>query len=221
MLLANHVAEGLVISNENNKLKCWAQEKRILADLLRINLNSQVPLVYLPIMNAPQVSEVNTSITPTVSNPIVSLPSSVAMESVSLSKQVPTKATKSKISKHKPKKTTSVVSQKTTVVTTTINPEGSKQGVSCEGRGEHQETPQDKVGEVSGTPASQATVSQKTVVVQKESNTSLVASSQKGATIENSPQPGTQNKRGRDTEATNSPIKAFSRKKKVKTLVST
>ena len=142
-----------------------------------MNLNSQVPLVYLPIMNAPQVSEVNTSITPTISNPIVSLSSSVAMKFVSLSKQVPAKATKTKVSKLKSKKPTSVVSQKTTVITTTINPEGGEQGVSGEGRGEHQETPQDKVGEVSGTQAIQATVSQKTVVVQKESNTSLVASS--------------------------------------------
>ena len=42
MLLANHVSEGLVIENENNKLNCWVQEKRVLADLLRINLNSGV-----------------------------------------------------------------------------------------------------------------------------------------------------------------------------------
>ena len=181
--------KGLVITNENNKLKCWAQEKRVLADLLRMDLNSSVPLVYLPIMNAPQVGEVIASTTPTSSNPSISLSSSVAMKSVSMPQQISTKVTKSKLSKSKTKKTTSVVSQKTTVVTTTINPEGSDQGVSGEGRGEHQRNPQDKEGKLSASQASQATVSQKAVVVEKVTSISLAASSQKDVTIENSSQP--------------------------------
>ena len=62
------------------------------------------------------------------------------------------------------------------------------QGVtSGEGRGEHQVNPQDKVGEVSANQPSQATVSQKAVVVQKEISTSLTASSQKDVVIEKSP----------------------------------
>ena len=56
--------------------------------------------------------------------------------------------------------------------------------------------------------------SQKDVVVEKEISTSLVASSQQDVTIENSSQPGTKNKRVRDTT---SPSKIFIRKKKVKT----
>ena len=41
-------------------------------------------------------------------------------------------------------------------------------------------------------------------------NTSLGASFQKGVAIENSPQPGTEKKRGRDTT---SPVEAYERKK--------
>ena len=121
MLLANHVSEGLVIENQNNKLNYWVQEKRVLADLLRNNLNSEVPLVYLPIIEAPQVSEVNTSVS-IFSNLQVSLPSTVAMGSVALPQQIPTQATKLKSKKTKSKKPTSVVSQKITIVTTTITP---------------------------------------------------------------------------------------------------
>ena len=69
-MLGNHVSEELVIENPTNKLDCWVQEKRVLADLLRNNLNNEVPLVYLPIMEAPQVSEVNTPIS-TTSNPML------------------------------------------------------------------------------------------------------------------------------------------------------
>ena len=62
-----------------------------------------------------------------------------------------------------------------------------KEVSSGEGRGEHQVNPQDKVGEMSENQPSQATVSQKAVVVQKEKSTSLTASSQKGVVIEKSP----------------------------------
>ena len=79
------------------------------------------------------------------------------------------------------------------------------------GRGEHQENPKDKEGEILENQPSHSAVSQKTVEINKELSSSLVTSSQKDATIKNSPQPGTQEKRGRDT---NSPVKAFERKKK-------
>ena len=148
MLLANHVSEKLEITDPNNKLDCWVQEKRVLTDLIRNDHNSEVPLNYLPIFEAPQVSEVNVSI-PTTSTPPSSLPSSVAMGSEIVTTHIPTKVTRTKISKSKSKKTSFVVSQKTTVATTTTTV-GSVQGdVSVEGRGEHQRNPQDKVGEVS------------------------------------------------------------------------
>ena len=149
MLVANHVADNIVIENPNNKLNYWVQEKRVLADLLRNNPNSEVQLVYLPIMKAPQVSEVTTSISNS-SNPMHSLPLSVAMESVAMPQQIPTQATKPKSKRSKSKKPTSIVSQKTTIVTSKITLEGSvKEAVSGEGRGEHQVNPQNKVGELS------------------------------------------------------------------------
>ena len=137
MLLANHVSEKLEIINPNNKFDCWVQEKRVLTDLIRTNLNNEVPLVYLPIMEASQVSKVNTSISVT-SIPQVSLPFTVAMGSVAMPQQISTQATKPKSKRTKSKKPTYVVSQKTTAVTTTITPVGSEQGgVTCEGRGEN------------------------------------------------------------------------------------
>ena len=49
MLLANHVSKDLVIENKANCLKCWTQDKRVLSDLNRKDLKSNVDLVYLPI----------------------------------------------------------------------------------------------------------------------------------------------------------------------------
>ena len=145
MLLANHVSEKLEITNPNNKFDCWVQEKRVLADLIRNNLNNEVPLVYLPIMVAPQVSEINTSVSIS-SNPQIYLPSTVEMGSVAMPQQIPTQATKPKSKRTKSKKPTFVASQKTTVEITTITPVGSEQrGVTGEGRGENQQNPQDKV----------------------------------------------------------------------------
>ena len=54
------------------------------------------------------------------------------------------------------------------------------------------------------------------MVLKKVLSTFLVASSQKDVTIEKSSQPGAQHKRVRDTN-TQSPIKSFTRKKKLKT----
>ncbi|MGI4673388.1 hypothetical protein ACR2XN_28390, partial [Klebsiella pneumoniae] len=157
------------------------------------------------------IFEVNS--TPSISSQsTISLSTTVAMV-VSNVPLPPTQATKPK--KVKTKKPTSSVSQKSLVVTTTTQPEGSVLGtVSGEGRGEHQVNPKDKFGEKCVNQPSHPTSSQKAVVVEKEISTSLVTSSQKDVTIENSSQPGTQHKRVRDTS---SPNKTFIRKKKVKT----
>lgn len=70
--------------------------------------------------------------------------------SVALTQQIPTQVTKPKSSKSRSKKPTSIVSQKTTVVTTTITHVVSDQdGELGEGQGENQRNPQDKVGELS------------------------------------------------------------------------
>ncbi|KAL8126096.1 hypothetical protein AgCh_013398 [Apium graveolens] len=55
MILENHVSKDLLIENPTNKLDCWVQDKRVLADLNRNNLHSEVPLNYLSIMEAPLV----------------------------------------------------------------------------------------------------------------------------------------------------------------------
>ena len=210
MLLANHVVKDLVIENKANCLKCWIQDKRVLGDLTRMNLNSDAPLVYLPIF------EVN-SVPSTTSQTPISLPSCVAME-VSTVQLPPTTATKTKHSKTKTKKPTSSASQKTLVAKTTTQPEGSVKGkASGEGKGEHKRNPKDKVGEKSAVQPSHPVSSQKGTVVEKEISKSLVTSSQKDATIEKSSQPGTQSKRARDTETHGSPTRSFERRKKVKT----
>ncbi|KAL8107415.1 hypothetical protein AgCh_023985 [Apium graveolens] len=53
-LKANLVSEDLIIENPNNKLDCWVEERRVIADLNMANNLSEVPLVYLPIMEGPQ-----------------------------------------------------------------------------------------------------------------------------------------------------------------------
>ncbi|KAK1404042.1 hypothetical protein POM88_003647 [Heracleum sosnowskyi] len=51
MMLANHVSPApLVISNPNARFECFVQEKRVLTDILRLNHNGDVPVVYLPII---------------------------------------------------------------------------------------------------------------------------------------------------------------------------
>ena len=122
-----------------------------------------------------------------------------------------------KISKPKSKKPTSGVSQKAPVVKTTKTLEGSvKEVVSGEGRGEHQRNPKNKEGEISVSQPSHPVSSQKDTVVEKEVITSLVASSQKDVAIENSPQPGTQHKRDRDTRSPTYTSMAYTRRKRSK-----
>ena len=65
-----------------------------------------------------------------------------------------------------------------------------------EGRGEHQENPKDKVGEISVDQPSLSTVSQKDVDDKMDSSSLLSTSSQQGVGIEIRPQPGTQTQTG-------------------------
>ncbi|KAL8124033.1 hypothetical protein AgCh_011878 [Apium graveolens] len=146
MILANHFVEDIVIENPTNKLDCWVQESRVLADLNIASHHNEVPLFYFPIMEDPQVSEVRTTVS-TIPTSQISLPLSVAMTSVSMTKQMPTQATKTKISKTKSKKTPSGFSQKKPVTKSTEHQEGSvKVSELGEGQGEHQRSPKDKVG---------------------------------------------------------------------------
>ena len=71
MMLANFVSENLIIEKPTNKLDCWVQDRRIIADLNRANHHKDVTLVYMPIMELPQVSEVNVS-APTTAQPPIS-----------------------------------------------------------------------------------------------------------------------------------------------------
>ena len=132
MLIANHVAPNLIVDQPENKLICWVQNKRLFKDLVRINLHEGSQL------RMPQVIHVflSSSLSQT------SLPSSAAMEGVNVPNP-PTQAAKpKKVSKSK-SKTTSGVSQKTSVVRTTKSqPVGSDHVKSVgEGMGEHQRTP--------------------------------------------------------------------------------
>ena len=208
MMIANHLVKNLVIAQPENKLDCWVQSKRVCGDLMRILANDQVPLSLPSLMQVPSIS-----ISP--SNPQYSSFSSTAMEVVH--PQLPTQAVKTrKVSKSKSKKTTSGVSQKIPVVTTTLPTEGSVKEVSGEGRGDHQRSPQNKEGEISDVQPSHPTSSQKDVVINMDSNSFLVTSSQQGATIEKSSPPRAQNKRGRDTDQT--PPKTFTRRTKKRAL---
>ena len=125
----------------------------------------------------------------------------------------PTQAAKpKKVSKSK-SKTTSNVSQKTSVVKTTKSqPEGSDQVKSVgEGMGEHQRTPKNKEGESVKNLPSHATSSQKDVSINMEINTILSTSSQKDLDIEKSSNPGAQNTKGVTKAKTITP---YVRKKK-------
>lgn len=168
MMLANHLFEDIMIENPINKLNCWVQERRIITDLNRADHHKEVPLFYFPVMEAPRVSEVISTIS-TLPTSNISLPSSVAVASVSMTRQIPTQATKTKVSKTKTKKTPSGVSQKMPIVKSTKHKVGSvKVGKTGEGQGENQRIPKNKDGEHSVPKPSHTTVSQQTVVVNKD-----------------------------------------------------
>ncbi|KAL8135256.1 hypothetical protein AgCh_010063 [Apium graveolens] len=144
MMLANHLIENIKIENPTNKLNCWVQERRIIADLNRTIHHKEVPLLYFPIMEGPQVSEVNSTVS-TLPTSHISFPSSIAMASVSMTQQMPTQATKPQISKFKSKKAPSGFFQNNPVVKSTKTKEGSvKEGKQGEGQGENQRSPKNK-----------------------------------------------------------------------------
>ena len=139
MLLSNHVAPGLVLTNPENKLTCWVQNKRLFKDLVRINLHEGTEL------RMPNVIKVFLSSSP--SN-LSALPSIVAMKGVN-DPNPPTQATKiKKVSKSK-SKITPGVSQKAHVVKTSKSQLVRSDQVSKvgEGIGGNQETLKDKAGE--------------------------------------------------------------------------
>ncbi|KAL8124486.1 hypothetical protein AgCh_012218 [Apium graveolens] len=115
MMISNHVFKDLSIENPTNKLDCWVQERRVIADLNMANNLSEVPLIYFPIMEEPQM---------------------------------PTQATKSKVSKSKSQISHSSSSQKGLVSKTTKTLEGSVNGSEAgEGQGEHQRSFKNKESE--------------------------------------------------------------------------
>lgn len=75
MLLAIHVNATLVLEHLENKFNCWVQNKSILSDLVRMNLNSEIRLIYPPLVHI-FISSLHSS------HPSISLPSSFAMETV-------------------------------------------------------------------------------------------------------------------------------------------
>ena len=175
---------------------------------MRINRNSRIELTY------PQLVQVFIS-TLSSSQSQSDLPSA-AMEGEI--QHPPTQATK--LSKTISKSTTSSVSQKTGVgKTTRTKIMGSvKEKSQGEGTGVHQQLQKDKVGEEVEHQPSHCVHSQKGTEINKEINTSLVATSQKVPNIEKGSHPGTQNK-GMDTDQTQPPKpKMFERRKKPKTM---
>ena len=137
MLIANHVAPNLVVNHPENQLACWVKNKRLFKDLVRINLHEGTQL------RMPQVIHVFHSSSLTNLN---ALPSSAAMEGVNDPNPPTQEAKPMKISKFK-SKTTSGVSQKTSVIKTTKSQHVGSEKVNSAGNriGEHQKTLKDKV----------------------------------------------------------------------------
>ncbi|KAK1380032.1 hypothetical protein POM88_026776 [Heracleum sosnowskyi] len=189
MMLANHVSPTpLVISNPVSKFECFVQEKRVLTDILRLNHNGEVPVVYLPVIEVTTAIPSSIIVTSTVS------PSTVAVESVVVTQQAPAPATKPKSKKSS--KPTSGASQKAPVVKSTTQPKGSVVGaVRGEGRGEHKRNPKDKEGKMSEIQPSPIVSSQQGTMRNMDLSTSLIASSQKDVIIETSSSPRAHSKR--------------------------
>ncbi|KAK1397032.1 hypothetical protein POM88_006895 [Heracleum sosnowskyi] len=213
MMLANHVSPApLVISNPNSRFDCFVQEKRVLTDILRLNHNGDVPVVYLPTIEVTTTNPVSLTVTSTVS------PTSVAMESVVVTQQAPAPATKLK--SRKSSKPTSSASQKAPVVKSTTQPKGSGAGdVRDEGKGENQRNPKDKVGEMSVSQTSPIVSSQQGTISKMDISTSLIASSQKDVVIETRSSPRAHSKRVRDTSSPHSVISQYQRRVKQKSQV--
>ena len=176
-------------------------------DLVRINRNSSIHLTYPPLVQV-YISTISSSQSQTT------LPSAAMEGEIQHS---PIQATKP--SKTKSKSTTSLVSQNIGVAKTTrTKVVGSvKEKSKGEGTGVHQQLQKDKVSEGVQNQPSHFVPSQKGIKINKEINTSLLATFQKVSNIEKGSQPGTQNK-GMDTSQTLPPRpKMFERRKKPKT----
>ncbi|KAK1360430.1 hypothetical protein POM88_044904 [Heracleum sosnowskyi] len=210
MMLANHVSPTpLVISNPVSKFECFVQEKRVLTDILRLNHNGEVPMVYLPVIEVTTAIPSSIIVTSTVS------PSPVAVESVAVTQQAPAPATKPKSKKSS--KPTSGASQKAHVVKSTTQPKGSVVGaVRGEGRGEHKRNPKDKEGKMSEIQPSPNVSSQQGTMSNMDLSTSLIASSQKDVIIETSSPPRAHSKRVRDTSSPQSTFSQYQRRVKQK-----
>ena len=178
--MTNHVAPAMVIDHLENQLTCWIQNKRLFKDLVKINLHEGTKLRY------PQIIQVYLS---TQLPPLNCLPSNVVIEGVNVPNP-PTQATKSKKISKFGSKITSSVSQKTpTVKTTKSQPEGSAHvSNKGEGTGNNQMTQKNKVGEDESKQPCHVVSSQYDTIINKDSNTSLSTSSQKGVDIEKSSQ---------------------------------
>ncbi|KAK1365694.1 hypothetical protein POM88_041255 [Heracleum sosnowskyi] len=210
MMLANHVSPTpLVISNLVSKFECFVQEKRVLTDILRLNHNGEVPVVYLPVIEVTTAIHSSLIVTSTVS------PNTVAVESVVVTQQDPAPATKPKLKKSS--KPTSGASQKAHVVKSTTQPKGSVVGaVRDEGRGEHKRNPKDKEGKMSEIQPSPIVSSQQGTMSNMDLSTSLIASSQKDVIIETSSSPRAHSKRVRDTSSPQSTFSQYQRRVKQK-----
>ncbi|KAK1396642.1 hypothetical protein POM88_006505 [Heracleum sosnowskyi] len=210
MMLANHVSPTpLVISNPVSKFECFVQEKRVLTDILRLNHNGEVPVVYLPVIEVTTAIPSSIIVTSTIS------PSTVVVESVVVTQQAPTPATRPKSKKSS--KPTSGASQKAPVVKSTTQPKGSVVGaVRGEGRGEHKRNPKDKEGQMSEIQPSPIVSSQQGTMSNMDLNTSLIASSQKDVIIETSSSPRAHSKRVRDTSSPQSTFSQYQRRVKQK-----
>ena len=206
MITINHLVQEVVLDREDDKLNCWIQSKRVFQDLVRINRNSCIELAYHPLVRV-YISTISSSQSPN------SLPST-AMEGEN--QHPPAQAAKP--SKNKSKQATSTVSQKAVVAksTKTRNVGRVKVVSKGEGTGAHQQLQKDKVSESVQIQPSHSVPSQQGTEVNKELNTTLLASFQKVANIEKGSQPGTHNK-GMDTSQTLPPKpKMFERRKKTK-----
>ena len=186
MMCINHLVKEVVLDRQEDKLNYWSQSKRVFQDLVRINRNADIELAYPPVVQVyiPTL---------TTTQPSNSLPSADMEDAI---QHPPTQATK--LSKTKSKSTTSSVSQKAGVAksTKTKHVGSVKEKSKGEGTGAHQQLQKDKVGKAVENQPSHYVPSQKGTEVNKEVNTSLVATSQKVFTIEKGSQPETQHNGG-------------------------
>ena len=137
MITINHLVQEVVLDREDDKLNCCIQSKRVVQDLVRINRNSCIELVYPPFVQV-YIYTLSSSQSPNY------MPST-AMEGEN--QHPPAQATKP--SKNKSKQTTSIVSQKAVVTKSNKTKKVGRVKVVSEGEGTraHQQLQKDKVSE--------------------------------------------------------------------------